>query len=119
MSNLRDILIHHQYDIVLKEHFGNEYPSVSDEEKQSIISLVAFQVAHDVDLILNQYIEYAKLISPKEQNNIKVDIIFTVINVLLTIAIAYSVNVEAWIFVTFFAVLSIVSYSAPLVIKIK
>lgn len=119
MSNLRDLLIQHQYEIVLKGHFGDDFSSTTEEEKQSIISLVAFQVAHDVDVMLNQYIEYAKLISPQEKSNLKVDVAFTIINVVLTIALAYSVNEEAWKYVTFFAIISVVSYLAPLVIKLK
>lgn len=117
MSDLRDILIQYQYEVVLKKHFGDDYYTVSDDEKKGIITLIEKSVALDVDSMLSEYVNYVKATSPVTKNNKLTEIVLAIINILLTIGLAYSVNEEAWVFVTLFGLINLITFIAPIFMK--
>lgn len=113
MDQLRNKLLSIQKEEILREFMGEEYLSSSQEEKDRIYEYIGSRVEQEVDVMLREFIYNYNKSSPQAKQNFWMQIIFTFINIVLTIGIAFAVNEKAWVFVSILGIVSFVTHFIP------
>jgi len=115
MSQLREMLKAIQTEKMLKLLLGEQFHTATDEHKVFLAGHVEQQIDIDVDKLLNEFILVHHANTPIAKKNKKLIYIQIAGSVVLTTAIAYAVNTEAWVFVGFLGILMILIQFLPLV----
>lgn len=105
MSNLREIVKGHIISETKKE-----WTNISPSEQNTMITYLENEGLFDrkVDVVLNAFREELEKDSPESKKRKINKFYYAGLNVIFTPAIAYSVNIENWVMVVIFSILTII-----------
>ncbi|WP_433959325.1 hypothetical protein [Cytobacillus horneckiae] len=115
MSQLRETLLNLQKEKTLRLLLGADYDTATQAQREHFLQIVGAQIEVDVDSMLHEYVLRHRANSPVSQKNNKLKWVHIVGNIVLSLAGAYAINEQEWIFVGFVAILMIIIQYLPFV----